>query len=134
MKNDNGTRGYEHPLSLDGRGSGLPPHAHLHGMGGPNPLWQLPEKHGQHSWIAKLGFSVPAALMVEGGVAVDPRRLANVEVYCWVCERDLEDSEMAATPCLGDPADRYIPTRSEFRGWPEERQLEWLDSLDEKTQ
>lgn len=131
--NDKDSRGYEHPLALPTERGPMGPRTRVGflGLGKTDLTWQLPLRHGEHAWIGYLGFRIDPGPLSKGAMNLDPTKLVGNMVSCWVCDRDLENLEMVTGPCLGAPDDRYIPTRDEFRSWPEERQEEWINALNQ---
>jgi hypothetical protein len=86
----------------------------------------FPVRHGEHNWLIVLHMPTSAEDLLTGGFAFRPQSLAGLHVYCWVCERDF-DAHVAEGPCLGDPYGRAVPTRAEFRAWPDEQKIAWMD-------
>ena len=126
----------EHPLGLP-RANFLPKSSpyqvdrgeHCIGVAvaGVDPVLNLPERHGEHNWLVCIKMATPAKHMLSGGFAFRPHAMADFHAYCWVCERDFTD-DIAEGPCLGDPRGLPVPTRAEFRGWPDEKKAAWVET------
>lgn len=101
-------------------------------VAGIDPILRFPVRHGEHNWMVRITSPAEAKHLLRGGFAFRAHAMADMDAFCWVCERDF-DPDIAEGACLGDPEGRDIPTRAEWHAWTDDQKTAWIERMGYRT-